>query len=64
MMNGFEVQSQLRDISPSTRVIVLTANDDPSLRATALNAGASAYLTKQCNDEEFLATVLRALAEA
>lgn len=64
MMNGFEVQSQLRDISPSTRVIVLTANDDPSLRATALNAGASAYLTKPCNDEEFLATVLRALAAA
>jgi FixJ family two-component response regulator len=64
MMNGFEVQSQLRDISPSTRVIVLTANDDPSLRAAALNAGASAFLTKPCNYEKFLATVLRALAAA
>ena len=62
MMNGLEVQSQLRDISPSTRVIILTANDDPSLRATVLNAGASAYLTKPFNDEEFLATVRRALA--
>ena len=61
MMNGLEVQSQLRDISPTTRVIVLTANGDPSLRATAFNAGASAFLTKPFNYEEFLATVRRAL---
>ena len=64
LMNGLEVQSQLRHISPATRVIMLTANDDPSLRATALNAGASAFLTKPCDFEEFLATVLRALAAA
>jgi len=61
LMNGLEVQSQLRSISPSTRVIMLTANDDPSLRATALSAGASAFLTKPCNYEEFLDTVQRAL---
>ncbi|PYK71536.1 MAG: two-component system response regulator [Verrucomicrobia bacterium] len=61
IMNGLEVQSQLRDISPSTRVIILTAHDDPSLRATALKAGASAFLTKPFDDEEFLATVRRAL---
>jgi two-component system response regulator HydG len=64
IMNGLEVQSQLRDISPSTRVVVLTANDDPSLRATALNAGASAFLTKPCDNEEFLAAVRRALMAA
>jgi FixJ family two-component response regulator len=60
-MNGLEVQSQLRDISPATRVIILSANDDPSLRATAINAGASAFLTKPCNYEEFLETIRRAL---
>jgi len=64
LMNGLEVQSQLRDISPSTRVIMLTANDDPSLRTTALNAGASAFLTKPCDNEEFLAAVRRALVAA
>jgi FixJ family two-component response regulator len=64
LMNGLEVQSQLRDISPSTRVIMLTANDDPALRATALNAGASAFLIKPCNYEEFLAIVQRALDAA
>jgi len=64
LMNGLEVQSQLRAISPTTRVIMLTANDDPSLRATAFDAGASAFLIKPCNYEEFLATVRRALFAA
>ena len=64
IMNGLEVQSQLRDISPSTRVIILTANDDPSLRAKALKAGASAFLVKPFNHEEFLATVQRMLVAA
>src|SRR6476469_6451686 len=31
-MNGLEVQTRLRRVSPSTRVIVLTAKDDPSNR--------------------------------
>jgi two-component system response regulator HydG len=61
IMNGLEVQSQLRNISPSTRVIMLTANDDPALRSTALSAGAAAFLTKPCNYDEFLATVRQAL---
>lgn len=64
LMNGLEVQSQLRNISPATRVIMLSANDDPSLRATALNAGASAFLTKPCNYEEFLSIIRRALVAA
>lgn len=61
LMNGLEVQTELRSISPSTRVIILTANDDPSLRASALSAGAAAFLTKPCNYEEFLTTVQGAL---
>src|SRR5215510_10109517 len=31
-MNGLEVQWRLQRVSPSTRVIVLTANDDPLVR--------------------------------
>ena len=40
-MSGLEVQSRLSKISPSTRVIIFTGNDDPLVRSTALNAGAS-----------------------
>jgi FixJ family two-component response regulator len=56
-MNGLEVQTQLRRVSPSTRVIVLTAKDDPSVRRLALNAGASAFFIKGVESGEFLAGV-------
>ena len=56
-MNGLEVQTRLRSISPSTRVIVLTANDDPSVRRKAINAGASAFFIKGVESSEFLAGV-------
>ena len=63
-MNGLEVQSQLRRISPSTRVIIFTGKDDPLVRSTAMNAGASAFLTKPFDDEALLTTVRLARAPA
>ena len=56
-MNGLEVQTQLRRVSPSTRVIVLTAKDDPLVRRMAMNAGASAFFIKGVESGEFLAGV-------
>jgi len=56
-MNGLEVQTRLRRISPSTRVIVLTARDDPSVRRMSINAGASAFFIKGVESDEFLAGV-------
>ena len=61
-MCGLEVQSQLREISPSTRVIIFTGKDDPLVRSTALNAGAAAFITKPFDDEELLTAVRLALA--
>jgi FixJ family two-component response regulator len=61
-MSGLEVQSRLHEISPSTRVIIFTGKNDPLLRSTALNAGASAFLTKPFNDEELLTVVRLALS--
>jgi FixJ family two-component response regulator len=63
-MSGLEVQSRLREISPSTRVIIFTGKNDPLLRSTALNAGASAFLSKPFDDEELLTAVRLALASA
>jgi FixJ family two-component response regulator len=61
IMSGLEVQSRLREVSPSTRVIVFTGKDDPLVRSTALNAGASAFLTKPFDEEELLTAVRLAL---
>jgi len=56
-MSGLEVQRRLQTISPSTRVIVLTSKDDPSVRNMAMNAGASAFFTKGVESGEFLAGI-------
>jgi FixJ family two-component response regulator len=62
LMNGLEVQSRLRQISPSTRVIMFTGKDDPSIRSNALTGGATAFFAKPFDDEEFLTAVRFALA--
>jgi Response regulator len=62
VMSGLEVQSRLRQISPSTRVIIFTGKEDPLVRSAALDAGASAFFTKPFDDEEFLTAIRVALA--
>ena len=56
-MNGLEVQKRLRTISPSSRVVVLTSKDDPSVRAEAMQCGAAGFFIKPVNDGEFLAGI-------
>ena len=61
-MDGLEVQRRLSGISPSTRVIVLTANTDPIVRWKAFARGAAAFFVKpECGDA-FLAGVRSAFA--
>ena len=62
MMNGLEVQARLRDVSPSTGVIVVTSNDDPGVCFKAMNAGATAFFLKPLDQSEFLAAIASAFA--
>lgn len=62
LMNGLEVQARLRNVSPSTQVIVLTSKDDPLVRSQALDAGASAFFLKQVDDDALLAGLASAVA--
>jgi two-component system response regulator FixJ len=59
-MDGLEVQARLGEVSPATRVIILSSSDDPSVRTTALNAGAAAFFAKGVESEEFLAGIAAA----
>jgi len=61
-ISGLEVQTQLRNISPSTRVVVLTSYDDAHVRTQAMEAGASAFFLKPVNSQEFIAGIQNAAA--
>jgi FixJ family two-component response regulator len=63
VMNGLEVQAFLRKNSPETRIIFITARDDPSLRETALDAGALGFLAKPFEDEVLLRLIHEAVAD-
>ena len=57
VMDGLEVQRRLQALSPSTRVIVLTSNDDGAVRSKAMDAGARAFFLKTAGHHELLAAI-------
>src|ERR1700730_8479535 len=62
-MNGLEVQACLRRDSPETRIIFISGRDDPSVRQTALEAGAIGFLAKPFEDEVLVQLIHKAAAE-
>jgi len=45
-MDGLEATRRIRSQSPAAKILVLTQHDSPPIRSAALEAGASAYLSK------------------
>jgi FixJ family two-component response regulator len=62
--NGLEVQARLREVSPDTKVIVMTGRETPAIRAAALEGGAFAFLAKPFDDEAFLSLIRQGLRSA
>jgi FixJ family two-component response regulator len=62
--NGLQVQARLRETSPETKVIIMTARETSAIRAAALQGGAFAFLVKPFDDEAFLCLVRQALRPA
>jgi len=61
-MSGLELQAHLSELSPATRVIIITGRDDPAAKLTALQLGVAAFLTKPFDDAQFINAVRSALA--
>src|SRR4030095_10212336 len=59
-MTVLEGQACLRRDSPKTRIIFITGRDDPSVRQTALDAGAFGFLAKPFEDEVLLQLIHKA----
>ena len=63
-VTGLEILARMCAVTPRPRVIVITARDDLAARATAMAIGPVAFFIKPFNDEQFLAAVHDALAQA
>jgi FixJ family two-component response regulator len=61
-MSGLELQAQLSRLSPSTRAIIMTGREDPTVKLTAIQSGAIAFFTKPFDDNQFLGAVRGTLA--
>ena len=61
-MSGLELQKELREVSPETRVIIVTADDEDSVRSVAIQNGATAFFAKPFDDEIFVDAILQAIA--
>ena len=62
--DGISVLESLRESSPDSSCIVLTASDDPAHVFAALKAGASGYILKNSTPTSLLASILNAPLEA
>jgi FixJ family two-component response regulator len=60
-MNGLELQRQLGAANWRIPIIFVTAYADHDVRARALAAGAVAFLSKPCREEDLLAAIETAL---
>jgi DNA-binding NarL/FixJ family response regulator len=56
-LNGIEAAAQIRDICPSTRVIILSMHDSAEHIFQALKAGSQGYLLKESAGREVVAAV-------
>lgn len=63
-MNGLALQRQLVAAHGSLPIIFVTAYADDDVRARALAAGAVAFLSKPCREEELLAAIEAALTQS
>lgn len=63
VMNGIEMSKNIRDISPSTKILFISSYDDFEYAKQAVNLQAAAFVTKPVNEGELLKTVKRAADE-
>ena len=60
LMDGLDVQTRLRELSPGTEVVILTSLDDDAARERARAAGAFAYVDKSTDANELFSVIASA----
>jgi DNA-binding NarL/FixJ family response regulator len=60
-MDGLAATRMIRQVSPGTRVLIVTTHEVPDYLLVALKAGAAGYLLKDVTRQDLLATIRRVL---
>jgi DNA-binding NarL/FixJ family response regulator len=61
VMNGLQAAAKIRQLAPSTKILVLSMHDSPQAKHEALAVGADAFLTKTASTDTFIRTVTAVL---
>jgi two-component system, NarL family, response regulator NreC len=61
-LTSLDAIPKVADVSPATRVVVLTMQEDPEFARRALRAGAAGYVLKEAADTELVEAIRRAAA--
>lgn len=57
-VDGVDATRQLRERRPDSRIVMLTMHSDQDIVASAIRAGASGYLTKDCSADELVSAIV------
>src|SRR5919197_1164212 len=63
-LTSLDAIPRVQEVSPATRVVVLTMQEDPGFARRALRAGAAGYVLKEAADDELVDAVRRVAAGA
>jgi DNA-binding NarL/FixJ family response regulator len=64
MIDGLETYSRIHRLAPRTKIVVVTAADDDSIRERALSAGASAFVPKPRVVDDLLPAIESVIAKS
>jgi DNA-binding NarL/FixJ family response regulator len=54
VLNGLDAGQQVKEVSPTTKIIIVTMNPDPEVAAEAFHRGMSGYVVKTCDSSELI----------
>jgi DNA-binding NarL/FixJ family response regulator len=57
VLNGFQAAAKIRQISPATKIVILSMHESPHITQEALRAGAHVFLTKSSAGARLIHTV-------
>lgn len=61
LLNGIEATRRLSKISPATKVVIVTAHNEPQYVVEAFRAGATGFVLKRCAVSELLTAIRQVL---